>query len=425
MQTNDIASPTQLHILLPYDNVVWPIIDPLHLRILHSSNTSMMDAISTQFKGASVLELREIIDAVGAICPEGRERASTLYRDLAPELKKNRTALESIVRSLSQTCQKCKGVIDTWKAGDDAWKTAVDVQNVAGFRSIFTGRKPPGYLGMPGSSNSTPTVKVEREVLVGSKERPVSYDGAKVWDWSEPRNNMPGPPPGPPPLFPNLLPSLLDPSKSQSSSSPRTGENGTPTGAGKERRPYDNPRRSSSATKKEEPRMKDLAAGRVITTVRPNVGERVRCQLCSDVCIVDDDTFSFEALEEEAIYPVCRRCLEQRRLHCEACCKSFFGTRDLGIAIKCRDCLEFEAKHTICEVCFEWTAPEKCLYGQGIEGHLEDPVCDDCVQKDRAKRRDRKDVKKKRRVMRNQEPNGAGNVESPSFQGMQDLERPI
>jgi hypothetical protein len=382
-----------------------------------------MDAISTQFKGTSVLELREIIDAVGAICPEGRERASTLYRDLAPELKKNRTALESIVRSLSQTCEKCKGVIDTWKAGDNTWKTAVDVQNVVGFRSIFTGRKPPGYLGMLGSSNGTPTVKVEREVFVAPKDRPVSYDASNVWDWSEPRNM-----PGPPPLFPNLLPSLLNPSKIQSSSLPRTSENGT-TAAGKERRPYDDPRRSASATKSEDRKLKELAAGRVITTVRPAVGERVRCQLCSDVCIVDDDTFSFEALEEDAAFPVCRRCLGKHRLNCEACCKTFFGTRDLGIAIKCRNCLEFEAKHTICEVCFEWTPPEKCRYGAGVEGRLEDPVCDDCFKKVQAKRRERKELKKrerqKRRVMRKQEPSGAGKAESPSFSGLQNMEGPI
>lgn len=383
-----------------------------------------MDAISTQFQGASVLELREIIDAVGAICPEGRERASTLYRDLAPELKKNRTALEGIVRALSQTCPKCKGVIDTWKAGDDGWKTAVDVQHVVGYRSIFTGRKPPGYLGMPGSANSTPTVKVEKEVLIGSKGRPASYDGANVWDWTEPRS-MPTtgrPQPGPPSLFPNLFPSMNNPSKSLPSSSPRAVENGTPTSAGRERRPYDDPKRSASATKKDEPRLKDLAAGRVITTVRPNVGERVRCQLCTDVCIVEEDTFNFEALEDEAIYPVCRRCLEQRRLHCEACCKSFSGIRDKGIAIKCRDCLEFEAKHRICEVCFEWTLPERCRYGAGVEGHLEDPVCDDCVQKDQARRCDSLALNNKLEMIRNQEPNGIGMPETPSFSGLQHVE---
>lgn len=378
------------------------------------------DTIAVQFHGASVLELRELIDGVGAICPEGRERASTLYRDLAPELKKNRGALEGIVRALAGSCEKCRGVIAMWKAGDDTWKTAIDVVNVVGFRSIFTGRKPPGYLGMVGVGVGTPKGEREKEVFISSKERSV-YDPDKAWDWSEPRNGVTNGKgkswhqnqnhsPAPPPLFPNLLPQYSQSPKVLTSNSPKLGEASV---VPRERRPYDDPRGSPFPGSRRESRQKD-GTGRVISTVPPSIGERVRCHLCSDVCIVDSDTFTFEVQGDTPAFSACSRCLDKHRLRCEACCKTFFGAREPGAAVKCQGCLRFEAHHTICEVCFEWTPPEKVRLGAGLEGHLEDPVCEDCVAKDEAAREQRKDVKKKRRLLK-EEGNSAEEGETPSL----------
>jgi len=418
-----------------------------------------MDAISAQFKGASVLELREIIDAVAAICPEGRERASTLYRVLPPESKKSNASLESIIFSLAQKCEKCKGVIDMWKAYDDTWKSVVDVQAVAGWRSIFTGRKPPGYLGLPGSNvQSTSAVRLGEAVTPAkirpsSKKLPVNppvvpylasenqfyklpplerdNSGSDTPSW-KPANGPNGQPP--PLLAPMIYPAAstsaspagmaessaipvrkenqhYDAVKNSVVPTPMPQNNTQPSNGGLESLPFVQYLDAKIAHTKSVPQPAP-------TRTRAPIGEGVQCHMCSSSFIVESHTYNLEMVGDEPAPPICNPCLEGFQLRCDTCCKTYFGKRD-GSESKCRECQDFEKGRTICEMCYEWTPDAKCHYKTEIEGHRDDPICDDCLKQERTKNRERKELKKrerqKRRMLRKQEAGTTESANDPSL----------
>jgi hypothetical protein len=416
-----------------------------------------MDAISAQFKGASVLELREIIDAVAAICPEGRERASTLYRVLPPESKKSNASLETIIFSLAQKCEKCKGVIDMWKAYDDTWKSVVDVQAVAGWRSIFTGRKPPGYLGLPGSNiQSTSAVRLG-EAVTPAKIRPVSKklpvlpflasenqffklpplerdtSGSDTPSW-KPANAPNGQPPQylAPMIYPPASTSTSPPGMVENGPPPVRRENGhydavknavVPTQMPQSNLPTPNGGLESWRQEVKEEKTRAIATNNAAPQYAPRlaratVGESLQCHMCTSPFIVEDHSYNLEMVGDEPAPPLCNRCLDGFRLRCETCCKTYFGKSD-GSEIKCRECQDFEKGRTICEMCYEWTPDAKCHYKTGIEGHQDDPICDDCLKQARMKHRERKELKKrerqKRRMLRKQEAGAAENANGPSL----------
>lgn len=348
-----------------------------------------MDAISTQFKTASVLELREIIDAVAAICPEGRERASALYRVLSGEGKKDRGHLEDIIRSLSATCEKCKGVIDSWTPKDDAWKAKVDIQNVAGWRSIFTGRKPPGYLGLPGSAiESTAAPRRTKKWTDATGHVPIVqkpiYDREAIWRL-EPENRAAGD------FSPNNFAApVLDRPKSWTAVDPRpanliqflagspgTSGHSTPTGVqGSQFHSHTQPKISASVT----PGIlahNDPPLNNGFTPIAASQGD-----------------VGFAGQEQNLGGPT------KELPRCDTCCKIYYSPQDSDVTegeSKCPECQEFEAGRTICELCYEWTLNEQCRYDAPIEGHDGEPICLDCIAKQQANDWERKQLKVKQR----------------------------
>lgn len=358
-----------------------------------------MDAISTQFKGASILELREIIDAVAALCAEGRERASALYRVLPGESKKNKIQLENIIRSLSSTCEKCKGVIDMWTAEDDGWKSKVDVQNVAGWRSIFTGRKPPGYLGLPGSSiesTSAPRRTSAKKWVDPTGNPPVLqqpfYERETLWKWEQDMkaNGEYSPrilartPDDRPRSWTALRPSdprsstIVLPPLQYQSTSPATSGNNTPAAVHDSRfHSHTQPRTS-------------LPPGVLVQNTPPTSN--------GFAPILPTQQTALPMGQDHGLFnsngPLPR---------CDTCCKVYYGPQDAqvtGPESKCPECQEFEARRTICELCYEWTLNEQCHYDSHIEGHENEPICEDCIKKEQEQSRGRKELKKREQQKR-------------------------